>query len=250
MHRLTPLLTAALTLVLWGARLPVQAQTAASMEPAPTATPVFSTSPEQSFPRLSGLANAAIQAQVNKQLANRERNDRAARADCLRQYPAHGKPSYSELVRMAYLSPRLLSVDVRVTSLCGSAPAVSNQPYPITFDLTTGRELDWHGLFTAEFLTPPADKASPLLTLYLRYARLDEECTTAINDPGTAFSLWLESARRVLLARPSSLAQESAACAKIAAIPFAEIAPYLQTPLLRQELVPPAAATEADSRQR
>jgi hypothetical protein len=203
-----------------------------------SATPTFSQSPQQSFPRLSGLADTAIQAQVNKQLANRERIDRGARTDCLRSTRTT-KAIYSELVRLSYLSPRLLSVDVRTSFFCGGSYTSDNVPYPITFDLATGHELDWNRFFTAEFLNPPADKPSPLLQLYLRYAKLDEECTSAVNDPSTTFDLWLDSSRRALIAHPSSLPHSSDLCAKLTPIPFTELKPYLRDPLIRQELLTP-----------
>ena len=223
--------------------LSAAAQTAASTQPASapppsvTATPTFSQSPIQSFPRVSGLDDKAIEAQVNKQLANRERADRASRADCLRAYISHGKPSYSELIRLAYLSPRLLSIDVRTSYLCGSPYPNDDIPYPVTFDLTTGRELDWHLFFTDEFLNPPADRPSLLLNLYLRHAPPSEDCSDVVNDRNLTFAFWLDSARHSLMVRPN-LSHVSQACATIAAIPFAEVQSQIRNPLDRQDLLP------------
>jgi hypothetical protein len=212
------------------------AQSDPATQPVITASPVFSQSPVQSFPRVSGLANKAIQAQVNKLLDARERNDRNVRTDCLRAYVSHGKPSYSELIRLTYLSPRLLSIDVRTSSLCDDSYPNFNMTYPLTLDLTTGRELDWHRFFVNEFLNPPADKPSLLLPLYLRYAPPSEDCNEDVNDPGTTFSFWLDSTRKSLMARPS-LPHVAQACAVLAAIPFAEILSQIHNPLDRQDLL-------------
>jgi len=225
--------TIALAILL--AALSAPAQSAQSDQPTVTAAPVFSQSPTQSFPRVSGLANKAVEAQINKLLDARERNDRAARSDCLRAYVAQGKPSYSELIRLAYLSPRLLSIDVRTSSLCGDSPNY-NMTYPFTLDLTTGRELDWHRFFVNDFLNPPADRPSQLLQLYLSHAPPSEDCKDTVNDRGTTFLFWLESANKSLMVRPS-LSHLAQACAVIAAIPFTEILSQIGNPLDRQNLL-------------
>jgi len=214
------------------------AQTTAktTTQPALTAAPSFSQSPQQSFPRVSGLADSALQAQANKLLAEREHSDRTSRSNCLRAYVASGKASYSELVRLAYLSPRLLSVDVRTTSFCGGPYADTNMTYPYTLDLATGRELDWYHFFIDELLNPPADRPSLLLQLYLRHAPPTEECNEAVNDRNTTYDFWLDSTRHALMARPS-LPHVAQACAAIAAIPFAEIQSQVRNPLDRQDLL-------------
>ena len=215
------------------------AQPDAAGQPQLSATPTFSQSPTQSYPRLAGLADQAIEAQVNKLLATRERNDRTVRTDCLRSYVPRGKPSYSELIRLTYLSPRLLSIDVRTSSFCGGPYPNDNIPYPMTLDLTTGHELDWRHFFTNEFLNPPADKPSPLMDLYLRHAALDEDCTNAVNDPSTTFDFWLDSGHKALMARPSLLPHAVDVCAKLTPIPFTELQPYVRDPLIRQDLLTP-----------
>ena len=228
-----------LALAILLATLSATAQSAATPEPEPavTAAPTFSQSPQQSFPRVSGLADKTVEALVNKQLANHERADRASRAACLRNI----KATYSELVRVAYVSPRLLSVDVRVSYSCGGPYPNDNTPYPLTYDLTTGRELDWHHFFVDSFLNPPADKPSALLALYLSHVKLDEDCTSAVNDRSTTFDFWLDSTHKAVIAHPNSLPHAADACAKLAPIPFAEIAPYILDPALRQELLTPPA---------
>jgi len=205
-------------------------------QPTVTATPTFSQSPQQSFPRVSGLADAALQAQANKLLAERERADRTSRTNCLRAYVTGGKASYSELVRLSYLSPRLLSVDVRTTSFCGGPYPDNNMTYPYTLDLTSGRELDWHLFFIDELLNPPADRPSMLLNLYLRHAPPSEECNETVNDRNTIYNFWIDSARHALMVRPL-LPHVAQACAAIAAIPFTEIQTQLRNPLDRQDLL-------------
>lgn len=225
-----------IALAIFLASISASPQSGAAAQSAITATPVFSQSPTQSFPRVSGLTNKAIEAQINKLLDARERNDRAMRTDCLRTYVSHGKPTYSEIVRLAYLSPRLLSIDVRTSSLCGDSYPNFNMAYPLTLDLTTGRELDWHRFFVNDFLNPPADKPSPLLPLYLRHAPPSEDCKDTVNDPGATYLFWLDSASKSLMVRPS-LPHVAQACAAIAAIPFTEIQSQISNPLDRQDLL-------------
>jgi len=238
-----------LALAIFLAVIPAAAQTTApeasvSTPPAVTAAPTFSQSPQQSFPRVSGLADKAVEALVNKQLATRERADRTTRTNCLNAFVSHGKPTYSELVRLAYLSPRLLSVDVRVSDYCGGPYPNANTPYPLTFDLATGRELDWHRFFIDSFLNPPADRPSALLALYLSHAALDEDCSSAVNDRSTTFDFWFDSAHKAVIAHPNSLPHAAESCAKLVPLPFAEIAPYVLSPAHRQDLLTPPAASK------
>lgn len=193
------------------------------------AVPMHSATPQQRFPRVSGLPDAAVQERINAVLAAREKEDAGLRRNCLRDgHIARNDPDgYSEKIRVTYLSPRFLSIEVRESdSGCGAYPN-ANVPTPITLDLRTGQELDWKGFFTDGFLSPSGDRPSRLTQLYLRRAGTaapDPTCRPVIEE--ATYILWLDQTKRALIAEPD-IPHVVRACAQTVAIPFSDIAPFV-----------------------
>jgi hypothetical protein len=198
------------------------------------ATPLTSRSPEQQFPRISGLAPKTIQDQVNVLIAKRESQDLDKRRECLASgTPNAPAPTYDETIRTAYLSPHLLSIDVRASwTGCSAYPNI-DMTEPLTIDLRIAKALDWHSFFIEGFFESSGDKGSPITQLYLRHAELTPECTVIVNKPLTEYILWLDS-QSGLMIRPA-LPHATQSCAKLITIPFSEIKDRVN-PALRQDL--------------
>jgi hypothetical protein len=193
-----------------------------------TAAPMHSQTPQQLFPRVKGLPDATVQVNVNKILAAREREDAGDRRDCLRAGDGSfkGLDAYNEQIHVRYLSPRFLSVEVRVSnSDCGAYPN-DNIPNPITVDLKTGSEVDWDKFFVPGFLPPEMGGRSRLGRIYLRHSGLkpDDDCRDAAGT--SDFVVWLDSAKQALMVEPD-LPHVIRVCAVTIAIPFAEVAPFV-----------------------
>jgi hypothetical protein len=202
-----------------------------------TASPTFSRSPAQRFPRVSGLTQKDLNDQVNALLAKKEQEDRATRKDCLQiRIPELPRPTYDETIRLTYLSSRLLSIDIRNTRIgCDAYPNI-DITYSLTINLMQGKKLDWHLFFKDGFLEDLKGDSFSLLKIYLHHAHPDEECLKVVNDPNVKFDLWLDGRRAELMAKPS-LPHVVQACAVLVGIPFAEIQEAIRDPLDRQELV-------------
>lgn len=206
------------------------------------ASPTFSRSPAQQFPRISGLVQKDVQDRVNALLAAREKEDHASRRDCLDTHPPDIKSMFDETIRLTYLSSRLLSVDVRASwDGCAAYPNV-DIPEPLTIDLTQGKALDWENFFIDGFLKG-TNESSPLTKLYLRRARLDDECSKVLGDYSKAarldYDLWL-SKRQGLMIEPS-LPHVARACAVLVSIPFSEIQDSIRDATIRKELLAAAS---------
>jgi hypothetical protein len=198
------------------------------------ASPLTSRSPQQQFPRIAGLTPKTIQDQVNALLAKRESQDIDKRKECLASgMPGAPQPTYEETIRTAYLSPHLLSIDVRASwTGCTSYPVIE-MTEPITIDLQKGAALNWHSFFIPGFFESTGDKGSPITQLYLHHAELNPECNAIVNKPLTEYILWLDT-QTGLMIRPA-LPHATQACSKLVSIPFSEIKDKVN-PVLRGEL--------------
>jgi hypothetical protein len=198
------------------------------------ASPLTSHSPQQQFPRISGLPPKTIQDQVNTLLAKRESQDLDKRKECL----APGMPNapastYDETIRTAYLSPHLLSIDVRASwTGCTSHPVI-DMTEPLTIDLQKGKALEWQSFFIPGFFESTSDKGSPITQLYLHHADLTPDCNAIVNKPLTEYILWLDS-QTGLMIRPA-LPHATQACSKLVSVPFSEIKEQVN-PTLRRDL--------------
>lgn len=106
------------------------------------------------FPHLTKLPNAKVMAKINAVIAKKEADERQGAADCLANVKEAGqKPStasYDIAVKITYLSARYLSLTDRVEYDCAGAHPDSVESV-LTFDLTTGAEVDLMAAFKPEF---------------------------------------------------------------------------------------------------
>jgi len=198
------------------------------------AAPLTSRSPEQQFPRISGLAPKIVQDQINGLLAKRESQDLDKRKECLDSgMPNSPQPTYDETIRTVYLSPHLLSIDVRASwTGCTSYPVVG-MTEPLTIDLSKGAALNWRSFFIDGFFESRTAQGSPITQLYLHHADLTPECNAIVNKPLTEYILWLDS-QTGLMIRPA-LPHATQSCSKLVSIPFSKIKEQVN-PVLRRDL--------------
>jgi hypothetical protein len=198
------------------------------------AMPLTSRSPQQQFPHVSGLSPKSTQDQVNALLAKREAQDLDKRNECLASgMPGAPQPTYDETIRSVFLSPHLLSIDVRASWTGCTAYPVIDMTEPLTIDLRKGAALNWRSFFIDGFFESTGDKGSPITQLYLHHADLTPECNAIVNKPLTEYILWLDS-QNGLMIRPA-LPHAIQSCAKLISIPFSEIKDQV-TPVLSKDL--------------
>jgi hypothetical protein len=207
------------------------------------------------FPRIVAGPPAAVRQTVNRALAAQEKADRAQRADCVQQIREAGqKPepdSFRESVAVTYVSARYLSLDVRQSYFCATAYPTNDAPTPLTFDLGTGRPLDWNAVFKPGFLPSEGAMASAaLVKLYrARYAAPDEakDCKDVIADDPSfedGVDIWLDETKGGLVVQPDFL-HVIAVCAVPLAFGATDLAPYADA-----AFVSDLAATIATARAR
>jgi hypothetical protein len=201
-----------------------------------TVKPLQNPPGEIAYPRIVAGTSEAVRRQVNKALAEREKADRDQRRDCLAAIRQAGqKPdadSFNETIEASYVSARYLSIDVRRSYFCATAYPTNDDEDPLTFDLETGKALNWNKVFKPGFLPQEGEaKPSALTRLYrARYAASDEEreCKDVVSgqDPfeGGAH-LWLDSAKGGLVAQPD-FPHVVAACARAITFRPKDLAPY------------------------
>jgi hypothetical protein len=213
--------------------------TPAMAAPAIVVAPLASPAGRIDYPRVTRFANAAVRKRVNATLAAREAAVRSQRADCLAMVRKAGQTptadSFRAKIAAHYVSGRYLSIEAHLSYFCATAYPTNDAAEPLTFDLSTGAEVDWSKLFKPGFLpSSDAQPASGLSKLYqAHYARarldpdLDQPCKDAIegSDPlAGGVSLWLDAKRGGLVVMPS-FPHVIEACAAPLIFTPAELAP-------------------------
>jgi hypothetical protein len=202
------------------------------------AAPMQASGVEPHWPRLTQFADAAVMARVNDAIAAKEKQNHASYKECLSDLRDAGeKPdddTWSVTVKVGYLSAHYFSLQVTSSNYCGGAYPNNGVQTPITFDLTTGREVDWNAVFKPGFI--PEGLAKLYRASYPRDA--DPECRKLIvsEEPfesGDDAIFRLQSGKLMLL---PMLAHATQACAEEVALPAAKLAPYLADAQLITEL--------------
>ena len=200
------------------------------------AAPMASPGPGPTFPRLTAFTDPIVMTKVNALLAEQEKTDRQAQKDCLSQVKEQKiEGDYAEETRVAYLSPRFLSVAVKSSYSCGGPYPTDGAQSPVTYELTTGTVVDWSKAFKPGFLAaadaPEGAPPSALTKLYrARYPKsADAECrklVTAESDPLSGPPiLWLDAKRGVVV--QPDFPHVTAACAEEVVLTADDVAPWL-----------------------
>lgn len=209
----------------------------------------------QFFPRVHGLPDRAVERRVNSALAWRDRKLRADRRECaadaregarINESPFRGI-DFTQSVRVAHLSPRFLSLEVHRGWYCGGPYPTNDSPQPVTYDLTTGREVDWSRALARSALAMPDTRTddepdpSPLAALYERHypregSGPDPDCAGAAL-PNADFVFWLgrDARGRVGLAVQPQLPHVVEACAETVVLSGADARRFVASPALRAE---------------
>lgn len=194
---------------------------------------------EPHWPRLTQFPDASVMARVNAAIAAKQDQNHADYKECLSDlHNAGEKPdgdTWMVTVKVGYLSQRYFSLQVTSSNYCGGAYPNNGIETPVTFDLATGRELDWKAAFKPGFLT---DRLNALYrAAYPKNA--DADCRKFVHDQppfGTAddaiFKLETGKGLVVLPDFPHAVQ----ACAEEMTLPAARIAPFLKNATLLNEL--------------
>jgi hypothetical protein len=237
--------------LLSGAALVAVAGAAPAPAPVVAAAPMHSEGVKPAYPRLTKLADAKVMAKVNALLATLEKDDRQAYADCVSQLKdMKQKPTadtWREDVTVRYLSARYLSVEVVTSYDCAGAYPTNGAETPVTYDLTTGTQIDWTTMFKPGFLAPVSDaeNAPPpgLTKLYRARYRMpkgkgdDADCRGAITDQdpfSSAPIVWLD-AKGGIVFQPD-FPHVIAACGDPLTLAPVDVAPYLKDAKLAADL--------------
>ena len=228
------------------AAIPLVALAAAPPAPVVAAAPLHTSGTTPAYPRLTKFPDAKIMAKANALLAAQEKADHGAYTDCLAQLKdmkmKPDKDTYAEDIAVRYLSARFLSVEVVTSYYCAGAYPTNGAETPVSFDLSSGTQIDWTAQFKPGFL-PGAAENAPLSFLTKAYraryskAKDDADCRQAITDQdpfSSAPIVWLDAKGGVVF--QPDFPHVIAACATTLTLSPAEIAPYLKDGKLAADL--------------
>jgi hypothetical protein len=203
------------------------------------AAPMQASGTEPHWPRLTQFPDAQVMARVNAAIAAKEKQNAADHKECLSDLHDPGeKPddeTWSLTVKVGYITERYLSLEVTSSSYCGGAYPNNGVEAPLTFDLKTGRELDWNKAFKPGFV--PDGLTKLYRAAYPRDA--DHECRKLVAQDAPFESaddaIFRLQAGKGLMVLPE-FPHATQACAEEVALPAAKLAPYLSDPQLLAEL--------------
>ena len=203
------------------------------------AVPMQASGVEPHWPRLTQFPDAAVMARVNAAIAAKEDQNHADYHECLSDlHNAGEKPdddTWSVTVKVGYLSQRYFSLQVTSSNYCGGAYPNNGIETPVTFDLATGREVDWKTAFKPGFLLEGLTKL--YRAHYPRDAGPDCRKLTMTDDPFESADdaiFRLQSGKGLVVV--PELAHATQACAEEVALPAAKLKPYLVDAQLLDEL--------------
>ena len=204
-----------------------------------TAAPMHASGATPHYPRLTRFPDATVMARVNADLAAKEKANASDYKECLSDLHDAGqkpdKATWSVDVSVTYLSAHFLSVGVTSSNYCGGAYPNDGVQTPVTFDLATGREIDWKTAFKPGFLT------GALNTLYRAvYPKSsDAQCRSFVREQPPFASpedaiFRLETGKGLVVLPDFPHAMQG--CAEEVAVPAPKLAPFLRNADLLNEL--------------
>ncbi|RZJ01520.1 MAG: hypothetical protein EON90_02770 [Brevundimonas sp.] len=124
--------------------------------------------------------------EINAFLDRMDARDREERAACLAdESPESGQREWGRSVEAPMTGPRFISLLVTTGYYCGGAHPSWGQK-ALTFDLASGRQVDWAAVFPAEMATPRDDATDHWPQLLLSRSLKAWYAQTAVAQRGTA----------------------------------------------------------------
>lgn len=176
-----------------------------------------------SLPRV--VAQDAVMRRINTSLAERDRAEQDWVLECNSDPP---RSIVERSVEVAFVGPRYFALVVADAFSCPGAAHPNDFVLPLTFDLTTGLEVDWRNLFPKHLLRTEAPAtgfdgvigSAALTDLYLSVAvTLDQDCRDEIVGNDGYFHVWPSARDRGLILMPAGLAHAMRACADPVVLP-------------------------------
>ena len=187
------------------------------------------------LPRVAGDTRQARD--INAYLDRIDANDREDRATCLEMQPLNDNVEWGRSVEAPMTGPRFLSVLVTTGYYCGGAHP-SWQQKSLTFDLESGRLVDWAEFLSADMALPryeagdqwPQLLRSPSLKAW--YAREaiaqrrmpggEDECAEVLRD-SEPLDVWPDAQTGGLALQVSGLAHAVSVCTETVVMPLSEL---------------------------
>lgn len=207
--------------LLWGGtRLPAQTEPSAGLLFHPPLAAGIS-----AMPRLA--ASDPASQEINARLAQLDTGVLDEATDCNTDPP---NSYYERGVEVMFLGPRYFSIRDETAFYCPGAAHGYFGVTAETFDLVTGKAVNWSDLFPSALLSRETipwggrevvQGSQALTDLYLSLAvGLDDECRSAIDSNGGAFDVWPSSADRAIVLSPLGLAYVFQNCLDEVTVPL------------------------------
>jgi len=221
------------------------------------AAPMHASGAAPHYPRITRFPDAAVKARMNARLAKLESDNRAGYRDCLSRLRAtHEEPqddSYWVDIKVGYLSRRYMSLEINSEEYCGGPRPLNGIMSPVTFDLSTAKEIDWKAEFKSGFFSQALNR------LYIKHYpwtitdaaqhessnaaenpdHPSDDCKTMV-DEGNNFLTPEDAVFRLRKGRGLVVTPIFTAyvmnCEEEVALPASEMAPYLKDKALLFEL--------------
>lgn len=178
------------------------------------------------LPRLAASDSASLR--INDRLTALDQEAVSDAAACNTDPP---RSDFARWVEVAFAGPRFLSLLVMEDVSCTGSAHPEESLMPITFDLTSGEEVDLQSLFPTEFKGPrdasfpDAFHFGPALTrLYLSLATsLPQDCREVIRAQDNWFAVWLNQPERGIGLMPFGLPHVAQDCGDIVVLPLKQM---------------------------
>lgn len=203
-----------------------------------------------SLPRVA--ARDAATRRINTFLSEQDRKKLDRARGCNSDPP---RSFVERSVEVAFVGPRYFALVVADVFYCPGAAHPNDFVLPLTFDLTTGLEVDWRSLFPQHLLRTevPATGfggvvgSAALTDLYLSVAvTLDQGCRDEIVGNNGYFQVWPSARDRGLILMPAGLAHAMRACADPVVLPVTLLRAVGFPGDLSASLTDPAPVANAD----
>ncbi len=222
-------------------RFPAHAQSV--MGPVPLIQPPRLSKTASAMPRLRDAASPAAR-RINAALDAADRRLQDAISDCAGEAHDSGasEAEYDRTVSVAMAGPEFLSLVASDSGFCGGLHP-NFQTIALTFDLSTGRPVDWTKLLPTPLIeTTTTEGAMGGATLGLVRSKLLVELDTDPSEdcgmpPDAAFQLWPDAVRGGVNVAWADPPHADMNCGEPALLDVATLRRYGASPLLIQALI-------------
>jgi hypothetical protein len=218
-------------------------------------SPMHAKGPAPHYPRLTRFPDSALMGKVNVKLEALEKKNHDGYRQCIGDLRAAKRKADADAywvdIKVGYLSRHYLSLEIHSEGYCGGAYPWSGSS-PVTFDLSTGDQIDWMKAFLPSFWTGGVnrlyrkhypwtgiDQAAFEKSVAKGEATEDDNCKEMIDGQQNfqtrqSAIFRLQNGRGLMLQPDFPHVVQN--CAEEVTLPVSELKPYLRDPTLAAEL--------------